>query len=149
MNQCLNEPTTVNDVLRELRKLMNKKKVKTQKTQINKSTYGKHSGNQANKLNIEEDVDFKILDFSWGRSCNLFIYCLELKSGIRFEFSVFNNNEYSARDESLNFKNIKDGGENEVYVRAKFSRSRNGYLNCMAAKIINPGDFIENPLPEK
>lgn len=66
----------------------------------------------------------------WGKSANL-ILCFS-QGEVGFKTSVFFNNDYSARDGSLSFRNLCPG----VQIELLLSITRKGYINVENAKIV-------------
>ena len=91
---------------------------------------------QIEKLDLSKELNLRIQSFSWGKSCNLIVNCLDMASGVEFFFCVFNDNRYKSKSEDFDFKEFKDNGFNESNneITATFKQSKSGFLKCISAK---------------
>ena len=91
------------------------------------SSYNDH----LKEFDLKNPLVAKIDLLCWGKSSNLFVFFRI--DDIKFKISVFFNEEYSARDKSLTFKNLELIGKE---VELMISRTNKGYLNIQSAKLL-------------
>ena len=87
--------------------------------------------NHLKEFDLSKPVVTEIDLLCWGKSSNLFVFFRI--DDIKFKISTFFNDEYSARDKSLTFKDLALIGKK---VELMISRTKKGYLNIHSAKLL-------------
>lgn len=87
--------------------------------------------NHLKEFDLSKPLVAKIDLLCWGKSSNLFVFFRI--DDIKFKISVFFNEDYSARDKSLTFKNLE---LIDREVELLISRTNKGYLNIQSAKLL-------------
>lgn len=93
-----------------------------------------------------QDIQLEVLRYQWGKATSLYMECLEPERNVTFNFSVYHNNHYQPRVEGPSFRELmnqyqldKHGyAHTRVKIAATFRLTKNGYLDCETARLIDP-----------